>query len=91
MDQTTWDYDFVNAARVPHTAGEERELVDPATGETYDLVHDAGEAEVRAAMRAAAAAFEQWRETTPAQRQHALLEIADALEEYTPELAAAEL
>ena len=41
-------------------------------------------------MAAAAAAFEQWRDTTPAERQQALLRLADAVEARADEIVAAE-
>ena len=41
-------------------------------------------------MAAAARAFESWRDTTPGERQRALLRIADAIEEHAEELVAAE-
>ncbi len=41
-------------------------------------------------MEAAAAAFPAWRDTTPAERQKALLKIADAFEERAEDLIAAE-
>src|SRR5690348_13875789 len=42
-------------------------------------------------MAAAAAAFPAWRDQTPAERQKALLKIADAFEERAEELVAAEV
>src|SRR5262245_47832072 len=41
-------------------------------------------------MAAAAAAFEMWRDTTPAERQRALLRLADAVEARGDEIVAAE-
>ncbi|MFD6418088.1 gamma-aminobutyraldehyde dehydrogenase [Streptomyces sp. NPDC060194] len=66
------------------------EVVDPATGEAYATSPLSGEADVDAAMEAAAAAFPAWRDATPAERQKALLKIADAFEERAEELIAAE-
>jgi betaine-aldehyde dehydrogenase len=40
-------------------------------------------------MRAAADAFETWRDTTPSERQRALLKFADAVEARADELVAA--
>ncbi len=42
--------------------------------------------DVDAACKAAARAFETWRDTTPAERSLALLRIADAFEERAREL-----
>ena len=41
-------------------------------------------------MRAAATAFESWRDTTPSERQRALLKLADAVEARADELVDAE-
>ncbi|MER5789298.1 gamma-aminobutyraldehyde dehydrogenase [Streptomyces sp. NPDC001980] len=71
--------------------GRTTEVVNPATGEVYATAPLSGEADVDAAMAAAAAAFPGWRDTTPAERQKALLKIADAFEERAEELIAAEV
>ncbi|MEV8595528.1 gamma-aminobutyraldehyde dehydrogenase [Streptomyces sp. NPDC052012] len=67
------------------------EVVNPATGEAYATAPLSGQADVDAAMAAAAEAFPGWRDTTPAERQKALLKIADAFEERAEELIAAEV
>ncbi|MFF7244030.1 gamma-aminobutyraldehyde dehydrogenase [Embleya sp. NPDC008237] len=66
------------------------DIVDPATGEVYATSPLSRERDVDAAMRAAATAFETWSETTPAERQLALLRIADAVEKRADELIDAE-
>ncbi|MFD6534654.1 gamma-aminobutyraldehyde dehydrogenase [Streptomyces sp. NPDC060184] len=66
------------------------DVVNPATEEVYATSPLSGPADVDAAMAAAAAAFPGWRDTTPAERQKALLRIADAFEEHAEELIAAE-
>ncbi|MFM9626545.1 MULTISPECIES: gamma-aminobutyraldehyde dehydrogenase [Streptomyces] len=71
--------------------GRTTEVVNPATGEAYATAPLSGPADVDAAMRAAAAAFPGWRDTTPAERQKALLKIADAFEERAEDLIAAEV
>lgn len=70
--------------------GRTAELIDPSTGAVYASAPLSGQADVDRAMAAAADAFEQWRETTPAQRQLALLRFADAVEARADELVAAE-
>ncbi|MEU0781517.1 gamma-aminobutyraldehyde dehydrogenase [Streptomyces sp. NPDC006173] len=67
------------------------EVVNPVTGEAYATAPLSREADVDAAMAAAAAAFPAWRDQTPAERQKALLKIADAFEERAEELIAAEV
>jgi betaine-aldehyde dehydrogenase len=71
--------------------GRTTEVVDPTTGEVYATAPLSAQADVDAAMAAAAAAFPAWRDTTPAERQRALLKIADAVEERAEELIAAEV
>ncbi|MET9465868.1 gamma-aminobutyraldehyde dehydrogenase [Streptomyces sp. NPDC006544] len=70
--------------------GRTTEVVNPATGEAYATAPLSGQADVDAAMAAAAAAFPGWRDTTPAARQKALLRIADAFEARADELVATE-
>ncbi|GGY86398.1 gamma-aminobutyraldehyde dehydrogenase [Streptomyces poonensis] len=71
--------------------GRTTEVVNPSTGEAYATAPLSGRADVDAAMEAAARAFPGWRDTTPAERQKALLKIADAFEERAEELIAAEV
>ncbi|MGY0070037.1 gamma-aminobutyraldehyde dehydrogenase [Streptomyces sp. QTS137] len=71
--------------------GRTTEVVNPVTGEAYATAPLSGQADVDAAMAAAAEAFPGWRDTTPAERQKALLKVADAIEERAEELVAAEV
>src|SRR5215475_174863 len=61
-------------------------VVDPSTGEVIALAPVTGEADLDDAFAAATAGFAKWRETTPADRSLALLQIADALEARGEEL-----
>ncbi|RII09605.1 Gamma-aminobutyraldehyde dehydrogenase [Streptomyces sp. YIM 130001] len=70
--------------------GRTTEVVNPATGEAYATAPLSGQADVDAAMAAAAAAFPAWRDLVPGERQKALLKIADAFEERAEELIAIE-
>jgi betaine-aldehyde dehydrogenase len=81
---------FVNGSFVDAADGRTTELVDPSTGEVFAEAPLSGEADVDAAFAAASNAFETWRDTTPSERQRALLRIADAFEERADELVAAE-
>jgi betaine-aldehyde dehydrogenase len=65
-------------------------VVDPSTGEEYARAPRSGPADVDAAYAAAAAAFDRWRDETPAVRSRALLRLADAVEARADELVAAE-
>ena len=66
-------------------------MVNPATGEQYGEAPLSGPADVDAAMEAAAAAFEEWRDTTPSERSLAVFRIADAIEARAEELIALEV
>ncbi|GAA1553588.1 gamma-aminobutyraldehyde dehydrogenase [Kribbella sancticallisti] len=66
------------------------DLVDPVTGEAFGTAPLSAPADVDTALRAAAKAFETWRETTPSERQRALSKLADAMEARADELVAAE-
>ncbi|MEZ0068634.1 betaine-aldehyde dehydrogenase [Streptacidiphilus sp. MAP12-20] len=81
---------YINGAFTDAADGRTTEVIDPTTGEVYATAPLSGEADVNAAMAAAAAAFEAWRDTTPSQRQLALLKIADAVEARAEELVATE-
>jgi len=61
---------------------------DPTTGEGSSSYILAGEAEVDAAVGAGRDAFPQWRALAPARRRRLLLELADAVEASSDELAA---
>ncbi|MEY9966411.1 betaine-aldehyde dehydrogenase [Streptacidiphilus sp. MAP12-16] len=81
---------YINGAFADAADGRTTDVVDPTTGEVYATAPLSAEADVDAAMAAAAAAFESWRDTTPSVRQRALLKIADAVEARAEELVAAE-
>jgi betaine-aldehyde dehydrogenase len=66
------------------------DLIDPATGAVFGQAPVGREAEVDAAVRAAEAAFAVWKRSTPAERQAALLGIADAVEARAQEFAGLE-
>ena len=82
---------LVNGELTGAADGRELTVLDPATGEAYATSPLSGAADVDAALGAAARAFETWRWTTPAERQLALLRIADALEARTDEVVAVEV
>jgi betaine-aldehyde dehydrogenase len=70
--------------------GKEMDLVDPVTEEVFAKSAVSSEQEIDAACKAAARAFESWGQTTPSERQLALLKIADAIEARAGELVAVE-
>jgi betaine-aldehyde dehydrogenase len=81
---------FVRGEYAAAAASETTAVVDPSTGEEYARAPVSGPADVEAALRAAAGAFESWRETTPAERSLALLRMADATAARAGEIVAAE-
>jgi betaine-aldehyde dehydrogenase len=81
---------FVNGRYAESIGAERFDLVDPATEVVYGSSPVSNRADVDAAYRAAASAFEIWGETTPAARQLALFRIADAIEARAQEFADAE-
>jgi betaine-aldehyde dehydrogenase len=81
---------FVNGEYTDPADGQSYDLVNPATGETFATAPASREADVEAAFRAAEKAFETWRDSTPSERQLALLRLADAIEERAEELVRAE-
>ncbi|MFE1549330.1 MULTISPECIES: gamma-aminobutyraldehyde dehydrogenase [Streptomyces] len=82
---------YINGEFRDAADGRTIEVVNPATGEVYATSPLSGQADVDAAMEAAAAAFPAWRDSTPADRQKVLLKIADAFEERAEDLIAAEV
>ena len=81
---------FVNGEYAAAASDQVSEIVDPSTGEAYAQAPVSGPADVEAALRAAAGAFEGWRDTTPAERSLALLRMADAVQARAEDLVAAE-
>jgi betaine-aldehyde dehydrogenase len=78
---------FINGEYVAPAADSSFELIDPATEATYGSSPVSSAADVDIAFRAAQDAFEEWGETTPAERQLALFRIADAIEARADEFA----
>jgi betaine-aldehyde dehydrogenase len=81
---------FVAGKHADTGDGRTSDVVDPSTGEVYARAPVSGPADVDAAMTAAAAAFEEWRDVTPQERSLALLRIADAVEARAEEFVRAE-
>ena len=81
---------FVAGKYIDAADGRTSPVIDPSTGEAYAEAPVSSARDVDAAMAAAEAGFEVWRDATPAERQRALLRIADAVEERAEEIIAAE-
>ena len=80
----------INGELVDAADGRRSDLIDPATGEVFGTAPLSGPEDVDRAYGAAATAFESWRDTTPSERQQALLKFATALEDRAEDLIAAE-
>ncbi|ALE92383.1 phenylacetaldehyde dehydrogenase [Arthrobacter alpinus] len=80
-------HNFVNSESVESTVTARLEILNPADGTVIATTPISSAVDVAAAYAAASAAFSVWGETTPAERQRALLKIADAVEARAEELA----
>jgi betaine-aldehyde dehydrogenase len=81
---------LVNGEYVDSADGKTSTLVNPSTEEGFAQAAVSGSEDVDRAMRAASGAYETWRDATPADRQRALLKLADALEQRADEFVAVE-
>ena len=81
---------FINGKSVDSTSGETTTLINPATAQPFATAPKSNAADVDLAMKSASAAFEGWRDSTPSERQRALLKIADAIEARADEFVATE-
>ena len=77
---------LIGGAWVDAADGRTYDDTDPFTGETVLTAPAGGETDARAAIEAAAAAFEGWRATPPAERQRIFLKAADLLDERRDEV-----
>lgn len=81
---------FIGGELVDSVSGATMPLVDPSTGENYGTAPVSNEQDIDNAYAAAAAAFKEWKRTTPSHRQKALLDFADDVEKAAEDLVAAE-
>jgi betaine-aldehyde dehydrogenase len=81
---------FINGKPAATVEGRVSDVIDPSTGEAYARAPVSGAVDVDAALRAAEAAREGWRDTTPAQRSLALLRMAEAVEARATDIVTAE-
>ncbi len=81
---------FINGQSLPSKSGRTSEVINPATGAAYATAAVSDAADIEVAVKAAKNAFVDWRDSTPSERQRALLKIADALESRADELIAIE-
>ncbi len=77
---------FINGKSVDSTSGETTSIINPSTGQAYANAPKSNSADIDSAFKAASDAFPGWRDSTPSQRQLALIRIADAIESKQSEL-----
>ena len=70
---------FVGGKSIEAKSGKSSQLINPATGQAYMTAPVSDAADVDHALKVAEKAFGGWRDSTPSERQRALLKIADAL------------
>jgi 1-pyrroline dehydrogenase len=78
---------FVGGEWVDAVEGGTMEVLNPATGEVIAEVPSGTKADVDRAVEAAKKALPEWLETTPGERQEALLKLAAVIEDNAEELA----
>ena len=81
---------FINGKSVDSASGEVTTLINPATAQPFATAPKSNAADIDKAIKAASAAFVDWRDSTPSERQKALLKIADAIESRADEFVAIE-
>jgi len=81
---------FIGGKSVAPKSGKYVELINPATGHPFAEMPVSNEADVDAAVEAAALAFKSFKRTTPAQRSRMLNQIADIIEANVDALVDAE-
>jgi aminobutyraldehyde dehydrogenase len=87
MATVTGHKNFVGGEWVEAVEGGTMEVLNPATGETTAEVPSGTAADVDRAVEAAARAWPEWLDSTPAERAELLLRLADVLDANTEELA----
>ncbi len=83
-------HQYIDGQRRVGRSGESATLIDPSTGVVLGELHNAGPADVDAAVGAAVAAFEDWSRATPAERSAVLARWSRLLDERSAEFARVE-
>ena len=78
---------YVGGRWVAATAGEQRDVTNPATGETLARVPMSGAADVDAAVKAARAALGEWRSRSVIERARWLFGLRQVIDSHADELA----
>jgi vanillin dehydrogenase len=78
---------FIDNEYTPSASGEYSDDINPATGEVYARVQNAGKEDLERILASSAKAFESWKDLNPSAREKLLLNVADLMEERSQELA----
>eukprot|EP00397_Hematodinium_sp_SG-2012_P040376 GEMP01044225.1.p1 GENE.GEMP01044225.1~~GEMP01044225.1.p1 ORF type:complete len:504 (+),score=143.38 GEMP01044225.1:60-1514(+) len=78
---------FINNQFVNAKHGKTFKTVNPATGEVYETVQEAGPEDVEIAVAAARNAFKTWKDVAPSVRGKMIRKLADLIEEHRFRLA----
>ena len=81
---------YINGKSQESLSGQFTDLINPTTGEVFGKAALSDEKDIDLAYKAAAKAFESWKETTPSERSMALWKIADVLEQNIEEIVSLE-
>jgi betaine-aldehyde dehydrogenase len=81
---------FIDGEFVDAVDGQTMDLIDPSTGEVFGTAPLSQEQDIDRAYKSASTAFDSWRDSTPMDRQRALLRLAAAIEDKADEIVAAE-
>jgi betaine-aldehyde dehydrogenase len=83
-------HNIINGQVQASADGAMMDVINPSTGEVYAAAPNSSAVDVDRACQAAGAAFDNWRWSTPGERQRALLKLADLIESHAEELVAVE-
>jgi len=83
-------HNIINGQVQASADGAMMDVINPSTGEVYAAAPNSSAVDVDRACQAAGAAFDNWRWSTPSERQRALLQVADLIESHAGELVAVE-
>ena len=83
-------HNIINGQIQASADGAMMDVINPSTGEVYAAAPNSSAVDVDRACQAAGAAFDNWRWSTPSERQGALLKLADLIESHAQELVAVE-
>ena len=77
---------FIDGGYQPAKSGKLEQDINPATGECYANVHQAGLDDIESVLGSSARAFASWKNLGPSAREGILLKAADIMDSRAPEL-----